>query len=444
MDHIPQADKDEMELDAPQSDPEEEEDDDESVGEEDDREEEDQDKEAFVPGKHKLEEGEELVRDTSAYTLYHEFQTGSPCLSFDIIQDDHDRTGSPYPATAFIVAGTMARQKKDHLIVLKLSNMAEQQEGDDEVTEEEVDQSKQPQLTAAMVRHQGCVNRVRSFNFGNDKVLAATWSEKGAVHVWDLAEQLKATSDRHAMSHFVGQVQKQMKPIYSFEGFTNEGYALDWSIVKPGHLLTGDNSRNIHLFKPIDNATWAVEQRPYSGHQAAVEDIQWSPTEGSVFASCSTDKSVRIWDIRAPPNKACMIAVEGAHEMDVNVISWNRQEPFIVSGGDDGVIKVWDLRKIQEKKSVAYFKHHTGPITSIEWCPQDSSVFAASGEDNQVTQWDLAVERESEESVDVPPQLLFVHQGQEDIKEVHWHNQIEGMMISTANSGFNVFKTISV
>ena len=107
-----------------------------------------------------------------------------------------------------------------------------------------------------MVRHQGCVNRVRSFNFGNEKVLAANWSEKGAVHIWDLAEQLKATQDRHAMSHFVGQVQKQIKPVYTFEGFTNEGYALDWSSVKPGHLLTGDNSRNIHLFKVFLNNFW--------------------------------------------------------------------------------------------------------------------------------------------------------------------------------------------
>ena len=56
----------------------------------------------------------------------------------------------------------------------------------------------------------------------------------------------------------------------------------------------------------------------------------------------------------------------------------------------------------------------------------------------------MAVERESNEDVDVPPQLLFSHQGQEDIKEIHWHSKIEGLLLSTANTGFNVLKTISV
>jgi ribosome assembly protein RRB1 len=194
-----------------------------------------------------------------------------------------------------------------------------------------------------------------------------------------------------------------------------------------------------------------VDQRPLVGHTASVEDVVWSPNESNVLASCSVDKSIRIWDCRAKPDQACMLKVDNSHESDVNVIDWNANEPFIASGGDDGFLKVWDLRQLDKGQPVATFKHHTGPVTSVEWHHTDATVLATSGADDQIALWDLAIEKDEEgsdvanpELNNLPPQLLFIHQGLQDVKEIHWHKKIPGMVVSTSHSGFDVFRTISV
>ncbi|RZF48244.1 hypothetical protein LSTR_LSTR006211 [Laodelphax striatellus] len=413
----------------------------------------------YLPGM-PVEDGEKLVPDQSAYIMLHNAKTGPPCLSFDVLRDDLGDNRDSYPMTTYLVSGTQAESaNKNSVIVMKFSNMhqtqkhklnSDDEDSDDSEEETEEEIAKRPVMDFLQLRHHGCVNRIRS-TVHNSTVMCAVWSEMGKVTILDLKPHLQTVDSPVLPNSCKNMINKreEVKPMFVFTGHQTEGFAVDWSSAAPGVLATGDCRRNIHVWKP-NEGSWTVDQRPLIGHTKSVEDLQWSPNESNVLASCSVDKSIRIWDVRESPTQACKLTVEDAHESDVNVISWNKKEPFIVSGGDDGLLHVWDLRMFQKGKQVAKLKHHQAPVTTVEWHPTDSSVFASGGEDHQIAIWDLEAERdaineeEDEDVLDVPPQLLFIHQGQKDIKELHWHSQLTGVLLSTAASGINIFRTISV
>lgn len=290
-----------------------------------------------------MEDAEEF--DESVYIMYHKAETGFPSLSFDIIKDNlgsGEERANQFPYSLTLVAGSQAASVHlNQVMVVKMSKLSklkqdlEEEEAEEEEDSESEEEEATPELECAPIPHNGCVNRIRATQLG-EKHVAASWSELGLVYIWDLSQALQAVEDVEAMTHFTHN-SASIKPMFTFRGHNVEGFALDWSSVTTGLLASGDCNKNIHVWKPAEAYVWHVDQQPLHGHTKSVEDLQWSPNECNVLASCSVDQSVRIWDIRNRPSSSCVIAIENAHPTDVNVISWNKKETqFLLSGADDG------------------------------------------------------------------------------------------------------------
>ena len=108
--------------------------------------------------------------------------------------------------------------------------------------------------------------------------IIGTWSEEGIVSIWDISHHLKSLNQPN--DHSTQRIKD--KPIHSFSGHPQEGYAIDWSSVSEGKLATGDCTKYIYVWNPVEGGKWEVDLAPYVGHSDSVEDIQWSPTEAGV------------------------------------------------------------------------------------------------------------------------------------------------------------------
>ena len=432
-----------------------------------------------------LTDGQKLEMDPSAYKMYHGLSAEWPSLSFDFLRDDlgDHRTRFPHCVTA--VLGSQAdKAENNQLTVLKLSDLArihveneddilgeeydtdDKNKDDDDESDNEIDLD--PVAEHYSINHHGGVNRVRCMP--QQPKIVATWSDVGKVNLYNVESLLERFAASSGKSSHTKQSQSEIptKPFYSYSKHCSEGYALDWSRVKQGHLLSGDCTGQIHLWIPKDAGSGYAVSASYQANEktrkitkdmaSSVEDLQWSPSEATVFASAECGGYIRVFDTRAQ-GRAMLNHKVHRNGSDVNVLSWNSLVTnLLASGSDDGVLSVWDLRKFSQPTNktsneplspLARFTPHKTPISSVEWHPTDESMVAAT-DDMGAYIYDLSVEEDeqgmaSSATTDdttggaIPPQLLFVHSGSEQFKEVHWHPQISSCLMTTALSGYSVF-----
>ena len=66
-------------------------------------------------------------------------------------------------------------------------------------------------------------------------LLAATWSDTGKVHIWDLSRPFEAINDPIVMSEYTLN-RESPQALFTFIGHQAEGFALDWAQTSPGRI----------------------------------------------------------------------------------------------------------------------------------------------------------------------------------------------------------------
>lgn len=87
---------------------------------------------------------------------------------------------------------------------------------------------------------------------------------------------------------------------------------------------------------------------------------------------------------------------------------------------------------MQEIEPITRIRWHTQAITSLSFEPREDSVLAVCSADNKLTLWDFSVDADETmkdeknkeldaNGMEIPPQLMFLHQGQNNMKELRFH-----------------------
>ncbi|KAF1764731.1 hypothetical protein GCK72_004681 [Caenorhabditis remanei] len=148
------------------------------------------------------------------------------------------------------------------------------------------------------------------------------------------------------------------------------------------------------------------EERVLRGHGAEVRCIDWHPTKGLlVTGSRDTQQPVKIWD---PKTGSCLATLQ-EHKSSVMAVEFNKNGNWLLTGGRDHLVKLYDIRMMKEVKT---FRAHKKEVISLAWHPIHEGLFVSGGGDGSIVYWMVDGEKEIG---------LLEHAHDQAIWSMKWH-----------------------
>ncbi|KAH7343226.1 coatomer protein [Rhizoctonia solani] len=143
-------------------------------------------------------------------------------------------------------------------------------------------------------------------------------------------------------------------------------------------VLTGSDDMTIKAWDW--DKGWKCVQL-YEGHTHYIMNIAVNPKDPNTFASACLDRTVKIWSLGNPTPNFTL----DAHEKGVNYVEYyhGADKPYIVTTGDDRTVKVWDYHA---KSCIQTLEGHTANVSFAIFHPL-LPVIVSGSEDGTVKIW---------------------------------------------------------
>lgn len=129
------------------------------------------------------------------------------------------------------------------------------------------------------------------------------------------------------------------QPLHVIQAHQNSVFALSFSPCGQ-YLLSGGRDAHLKIWNVNDN--FSLHQ-DIVAHLYALNDIVYSP-DALFFATCSMDKSIKIWDSKTfKLLKVIDKARHAGHATSVNTLFWSEFDNHLIAAGDDRLISIWNI-----------------------------------------------------------------------------------------------------
>lgn len=238
-------------------------------------------------------------------------------------------------------------------------------------------------------------------------------------------------------------------PIRAWHEHTREAFSVDWSNLNKELFASSSWDGLVKIWTP---------ERPSSiqtiaAHGACVYQALFSPHMPQTIATCSTDGTIKIFDLRqaapAPPQQLPPIGgpnaptspaalVVPAHPTEVLSIDWNKYRPWVIASGSvDRSVKVWDCRNVKSSPGAPgasgpevggvcemNLQGHEYAVRKVQWSPHRADLLASASYDMTCRVWSTMP------STMQPPLRAIHDQHTEFVAGCAWSLYDEGMLAS--------------